>query len=153
MLTIEPTGAILGATVHGVDAAQPISDRDFGRLLAALSQYGVLRLPDQHMDEDAVRRFSRLFGDIQGPSSGPMTEEQRRRRPPVVHPLFLRHPITGRKVLYCNPGYSIRINELSEAESQAMLQFFYDHQLQDRFRYTHHWTENDLLVWDHIGTI
>jgi taurine dioxygenase len=22
-----------------------------------------------------------------------------------------------------------------------------------RFRYTHHWNENDLLIWDHLGTI
>ena len=26
-------------------------------------------------------------------------------------------------------------------------------QLEQRFRYTHTWTENDLLVWDHLGTI
>jgi taurine dioxygenase len=264
MLTIEPTGAILGATVHGLDAAKPVSEKDFGQVLAALGQYGVLRFPGQHLDEDGVRRFSLLFGDIQGPSSGPltkdgkevpvvgilsnlkengkyigaadagqdwhtdmsyrdvigfvnvlyglkiprrdgkplggtefsnmhaayealldetksklanatvthtfekfwehmrqnknsgrppMTEEQRRRRPPVVHPLFMTHPITGRRVLYCNPGYSIRINELPEAESDAMLRYLYKHQLQQRFRYTHQWTENDLLVWDHIGTI
>ena len=47
----------------------------------------------------------------------PMTEEQRRRRPPVEHPLFLMHPITGRKVLYANPGYTVRINELLPHES------------------------------------
>ena len=264
MLTIEPTRAALGATVRGLDAARPIPAAVFGEVLAALGQHGVLRFPDQHLDEEGIRRFSQLFGDVQGPSSGPlskdgkevpvvgilsnikedgkyigaadagqdwhtdmsyrnvigfvnvlygikiprrdgkplggtefsnmhaayetlpedikirladaivthafekfwnnmrenknsgrppMTEEQRRRRPPVVHPLFLTHPITGKKVLYCNPGYSIRINELPEAESGAMLQYLYDHQLEQRFRYTHQWTENDLLVWDHIGTI
>ncbi len=264
MLTIEPTGAILGATIRGLNAARPVSRSDLGQVLAALGEYGVLRFPDQHLDEAGVRRFSQLFGDIQGPSSAPvgadgkeaavvgilsnltengkyigaadagqdwhtdmsyrdvigfvnvlygiriprrngrplggtefsnmhavydqlpeeirteladatvthtfekfwehmrqhknsgrppMTEEQRRRRPPVVHPLFLTHPITGKKVLYCNPGYAIRINELPEAESDAMLNYLFEHQLQTRFRYTHHWTENDLLVWDHIGTI
>lgn len=35
-----------------------------------------------------------------------LTEEQRRRRPPSVHPVVMRHPITRRPVLYCNPGYA-----------------------------------------------
>jgi taurine dioxygenase len=82
-----------------------------------------------------------------------MTDEQRKRRPPVVHPVFLTHPITGRKVLYCNPGYAVRINELDQHESDAMLEFLFRHQLEMRFRYTHDWNENDLLVWDHFGTI
>jgi taurine dioxygenase len=82
-----------------------------------------------------------------------MTDEQRKRRPPVVHPLFLTHPITGRKVLYCNPGYAMRINELSQADSDEMLDMIFHHQLEMRFRYTHVWNENDLLIWDHLGTI
>jgi taurine dioxygenase len=82
-----------------------------------------------------------------------MTEEQRRRRPPSVHPLFLTHPITGRTVLYCNPGYAIRINELDEAESERTLARLFEHQLRPRYQYTHRWTEGDVLVWDHIGTL
>ena len=31
--------------------------------------------------------------------------------------------------------------------------YLFDFQLEQRFRYTHTWTENDLLVWDHLGTI
>jgi taurine dioxygenase len=83
----------------------------------------------------------------------PMTELQRKQRPPVVHPLFLTHPITGRKVLYANPGYTMRINDIPQDESDEILDFLFDFQLEPRFRYTHTWTENDLLVWDHLGTI
>ena len=50
MLSIEPTGAVLGATIRGIDAAQPISERDFGRILVALGRHGVLRFPDQQLD-------------------------------------------------------------------------------------------------------
>ncbi len=82
-----------------------------------------------------------------------LTEEQRRRRPPSVHPVFLTHPITGQKSLYCNPGFAIRINELAQAESDDMLRFLFAHQLQPKYRWTHRWTENDLLVWDNLGTI
>jgi len=83
----------------------------------------------------------------------PLTAEQRARKPPVSHPVFLTHPITGRKVLYCNPGYAIRINELPEAESEAMLEFLFDHQLQAKYRWVHRWSEGDVLLWDDIGTL
>src|SRR5215813_4032520 len=88
-----------------------------------------------------------------GSTRGPMTEEQRRRRPPSLHPVFLTHPVTGRPVLYCNPGYAIRINELDEAESERTLAMLFAHQLQPKYQYTHRWTERDVLVWDHIGTL
>lgn len=82
-----------------------------------------------------------------------LTEEQRRTRPPSVHPVFLTHPITGRKVLYCNPGYAYRINELDEAGSDRMINMLVEHQLQPKYVYTHTWSEGDVLMWDHIGTL
>jgi taurine dioxygenase len=88
-----------------------------------------------------------------GSTRAPLTPEQRATRPPSVHPLFLTHPITGRKVLYCNPGYAIRINELSEAESGRVLERLFEHQLQPKYRYQHVWSERDVLMWDHIGTL
>jgi taurine dioxygenase len=83
----------------------------------------------------------------------PLTAEQRAKRPPSVHPVFLTHPITGRQVLYCNPGYAVRINELEEEESERILDILFTHQLQDRFLHTHVWTEGDVLIWDNIGTL
>ena len=263
MLSVEPTGAVLGATIWGVDLSQPLDDRDFGRILLALGAHGVLRFPDQTLGLGDVKRFSELFGEIQGnpirtvdtaqpfsevgilsnikennvyigsPDAGQdwhtdmsyrevvgfvnvlygiriprrdgkplggtefanmhaayealldeiktrldgmtithnfekfwehmrqnknsgrpaMTEEQRKRRPAVAHPVSMTHPITGRKTLYCNEGYAVRINELAERDSNEMLDFLFRHQLEARFRHTHDWTENDLLIWDHLGTI
>jgi taurine dioxygenase len=88
-----------------------------------------------------------------GSIRGPLTAEQRAKRPPSVHPLFLTHPISGRTVLYCNPGYAIRINEVDPAESERILERLFAHQLQPKYLYTHTWTVGDVLVWDHIGTI
>jgi len=88
-----------------------------------------------------------------GSYRAPMTEEQRRRRPPSVHPVFLTHPITGRTVLYCNPGYAIRINELDPEESDRVLEELFAHQLRPKYQYVHRWAEGDVLVWDHIGTL
>jgi len=88
-----------------------------------------------------------------GSTRPPLTEEQRRKKPPVSHPVFMTHPITGKKVLYANPGYSIRINELPEARSDELLKFLFEHQTQERFKYRHNWTEGDVLMWDNMGTI
>jgi taurine dioxygenase len=88
-----------------------------------------------------------------GSARAPLTPEQRAKRPPAVHPVFMTHPITGRTVLYCNPGYAERINELDAAESARMLDFLFAHQLQEKYLHAHHWTEGDVLIWDHIGTL
>lgn len=113
-------------------------------------------LKDRLATATATHDFNKFWENMRrrpGSTRGPMTEEQRRRRPPSVHPLFLTHPITGRPVLYCNPGYAIRINELDEVESDRMLERLFAHQLQPKYRYTHAWTEGDVLMWDHIGTL
>src|SRR5260370_5489607 len=68
MLTIEPT-AVLAATARGIDLAQPLSERDLGRILVALGRLGVLRFPDQHLGLGELKRFSEQFGEIQGPAT------------------------------------------------------------------------------------
>jgi taurine dioxygenase len=88
-----------------------------------------------------------------GSKRPPLTEAQKKAKPPVSHPIFLRHPITGRKVLYANPGYSMRINELPQKESDEMLNFLFEHQLKPEYRYRHEWAEGDLLMWENFGTI
>lgn len=63
------------------------------------------------------------------------------------------HPITGRRVLYANPGYAIRINEMDEKESAEALEFLFAHQTRPEFRYAHRWEVGDVLMWDNMGTI
>jgi taurine dioxygenase len=88
-----------------------------------------------------------------GSTRPPLSEEQRRKKPPVSHPVFLTHPISACRVLYANPGYSVRIEGWDESESDEMLNYLFEHQLQDKFRYVHRWTENDVLMWDNISTL
>jgi taurine dioxygenase len=88
-----------------------------------------------------------------GSNRPPLTPLQRATKPPVNHPIFLTHPITGKKVLYANPGYSMRINELPEGESDQILGFLFDHQKKAKFFYKHRWQVGDVLMWDNIGTL
>ena len=82
----------------------------------------------------------------------PLTDEQRRQRPPVHHPVLLIHPITGRKVIYVNPGFTVKIDGLPEPESADLLTYLISHVMADKYRYVHEWTRGDLLLWDHLGT-
>ena len=98
-------------------------------------------------------KFWERMRQREGSRRAPLTEAQRRAKPPVSHPIFLTHPITGRKVLYANPGYSMKINELSEKESDETLAFLFEHQTQEKYRYANRWEERDVLVWEDFGTI
>jgi taurine dioxygenase len=98
-------------------------------------------------------KFWEMMRREKGSKRPPLTEAQRKAKPPVSQPIFLTHPLTGCKVLYANPGYSMRINELPEKESDEVLAFLFEHQLRPEYRYAFHWREGDVLMWENIGTI
>ena len=261
MLTVTPTGQILGATITGVDLKTDIAKADFAGILRALGEYGVLRFPGQHLDAASLKRFSERFGQIQvlkgvkhhepgmpevtvlsnvkvngepigAPDAGqswhtdmtysqtkgfvnilsafmvpmrdgkpvgsteftntqaaaadlpadiakrltgltathdiemfweymrrekgskrpPMSAEMRAQRPPVHHPVLMKHPITGRNVIYVNPGFTTRIDGLPEAEGAELLKYLLDHVFQEKYRYVHEWAVGDLLLWDNLGS-
>jgi taurine dioxygenase len=83
----------------------------------------------------------------------PLTAQQRAAKPPVSHPVVLTHPLSGRKSLYANPGYAIRINEMTPERSDEVLSFLFEHQVQERFVYTFEWRVGDVLMWDNLRTI
>jgi taurine dioxygenase len=83
----------------------------------------------------------------------PLTPAQRARKPPVSQPIFRIHPITGRTILYCNPGYTVRIDGMEEKESAELLDVLFRHQARDKYFHAHQWAEGDVLMWDNIGTV
>ncbi|HTW54063.1 MAG TPA: TauD/TfdA family dioxygenase [Stellaceae bacterium] len=134
---------------------RPLGGTEFANMHAAYDE-----LPDDlktRLDGKTVLHDFNKFWDMMLKRPGtwrkPLTAEQRAKKPPVSHPIFLVHPITGRKALYANPGYAIRINELPESESDDILDFLFRHQLQEKFRWVHRWTEGDVLLWDDLGTL
>jgi taurine dioxygenase len=78
----------------------------------------------------------------------PLTEVQKRATPDVVHPVVRTHPISGRKSLYVNEGFTVAIEGMAEAESRALLAEFFQHVTRPEFIYRHRWRKGDLLMWD-----
>ena len=98
-------------------------------------------------------KFWEMMRRERGSTRPPLTEAQRKAKPPVSHAIFPTHPLTGRKVLYANPGYAVQVNELPEAESDEVLAFLFAHQTKPEYQYVFSWTPGDLLLWEDIGTI
>ena len=134
---------------------EPLGNTVFADMRAAYDDLSPA-LKAKLADATATHDFNKFWEEMRrrpGSQRPALTAEQRAARPPSVHPVFLTHPITGRKVLYANPGYTVRINELDEAESDAVLDELFRHQLQPKYQYAHRWSDGDVLMWDHIGTL
>jgi taurine dioxygenase len=152
--TIAFSNVLYGIKIPHRDG-QPLGNTEFCDMHAAYDDLPAAlkdELADMTITHD-FNKFWEMMRSERGSTRPPLTEEQRKRKPPVSHPVFLTHPITGKKVLYANPGYSMRINELPEARSAEILNFLFEHQLKAKYRYRHHWKVGDVLMWDNMGTI
>ena len=79
-------------------------------------------------------------------------EETRKNNPPLSHPVIRTHPVSGRKALFVNEGFTTRINELEEAESEAILKLLFAHATRPEFTIRWRWQENDVAFWDNRVT-
>ena len=79
-------------------------------------------------------------------------EATRRQYPPLSHPVIRTHPVSGRKSLFVNEGFTTRINELSDAESAAILALLFSHTTRPEFTLRWRWQVNDVAFWDNRVT-
>ena len=148
------TNVLYGMEIPHRDG-QPLGNTEFCNMHAAfedLPEALKTQLAGMTVTHDFAKFWDKMRSE-KGSSRPALTDAQRAAKPPVSHPIFLTHPITGKQVLYANPGYSMRINELPAAESERILAFLSEHQLQAKYQYRHRWTVGDVLMWDNMGTL
>jgi taurine dioxygenase len=69
------------------------------------------------------------------------------------HPVVVRHPETGRKLLYVNRGFTSHVRQLARFESNAVLEMLYRHiETQPALACRVRWTPNTLVFWDNRCT-
>ena len=68
------------------------------------------------------------------------------------HPVVIRHPMSGRKALYVNPGFTIRFSGWSDEESRPLLEYLYRQATKPEYTCRFHWRENSLAFWDNRAT-
>ncbi|WP_053148808.1 taurine dioxygenase [Pseudomonas sp. P97.38] len=79
-------------------------------------------------------------------------EQARRKNPPLSHPVIRTHPVSGRRSLFVNEGFTTRINELSETESEVILKLLFAHATRPEFTVRWRWQTNDVAFWDNRVT-
>ncbi len=70
----------------------------------------------------------------------------------MSHPVIRTHPVSGRKALFVNEGFTTRINELEETESEAILKLLFAHATRPEFTIRWRWQEHDVAFWDNRVT-
>ena len=146
---------ILHAQAVPVRNGTPIGETQFRNMHAAYEE-----LPDElkHRLEGRTathdfEKFWEMMRHRPGSRRAALTEAQKRRKPPVSQPLVRVHPLTGRQVLYANPGYTMWIDGMDRLESDTILDYLFRHQERVDFLYAHRWSVGDVLMWDNIGTV
>jgi len=77
-----------------------------------------------------------------------VTREHLEKTPPVAHPIFRTHPVTGRKCIYVTEGECTGIEGMAGAEALQLVSSLHRHLIDPRFQYRHRWQAGDLLMWD-----
>jgi taurine dioxygenase len=77
----------------------------------------------------------------------PMTEEQKRAKPPVDHPVVRTHPETHRKCLYLG-DHAEYIVGMPYDEGRALIEELNALAIHPDLTYEHRWKARELLLWD-----
>jgi taurine dioxygenase len=81
-----------------------------------------------------------------------LSDEELEKYPPdAIHPVVRTNPKTGRKSLFVCDGYTNVIHGVSQAESDELLGFLFDHITGSDFKYEHQWRVGDVLMWDNCA--
>ena len=81
-----------------------------------------------------------------GPSSRPMPY------PNPTHPVVRTHPVTGRKAIFVNPQFTVKIVGLNDDESEALLKLLYAQVHVPEYQFRLRWKPGTIVFWDNRST-
>jgi taurine dioxygenase len=149
---VPPAYALLAAEVmpeRGGDTLWASTTAAFDALSPAMQEF-LSGLTVVHDNTSFIKGFEKKV-----PPSPDRDELARRLRetfPPVRHPLIRTHPVTGKQILFLGGRFMRRIEQLTDAESDALLSFLIRHIDNPAFQCRWRWTPGDLAIWDERST-
>ena len=117
--------------------------------------YGALAEPLQRLcDELAAFHFEPFYAQAVAEGHGNVWEGKKLTRLlPATHPVVRVHPETGRKNLFVNPKFTVRITGMPERQSDSLLRLLYEHMTRPQFVVRYHWKPGTLAFWDNRATM
>jgi taurine dioxygenase len=72
--------------------------------------------------------------------------------PNPSHPVVRTHPVTGRKCIFVNPQFTVRIEDMEPDESRAILQVLFAQAQVPEYQIRLRWTPGAVVFWDNRST-
>jgi taurine dioxygenase len=142
----------LGSLLYGLDVPMWGGDTLFANQYLAYDSLsgGMKRLLDGllavHSDATLSRPENKL--DQNRVRSTKLREDREVREVEREHPVVRTHPETGRKLLYVNRPFTVRLKGMTEAESRPLLEFLFQHAARPEFTCRIRWAKGTLVFWD-----
>ena len=129
----------LGSILHLHQLPSNGGDTLFANMYAA---YEALSVPVRRLLDGLTARheadYSGQYGD----------HPPQREFPAASHPVVRTHPVTGRKALFVNAGFTRYIEGIGRRESRALLDLLFEHVKNPAFHCRFQWRPFSLAMWD-----
>ena len=143
----------LGSILLGKVIPKKGGDTLFASLSAAFSD-----LPKEMRESlqamSAIHSFEHGFKEsLSEPYGREKLSQALKDNPPVEHPVIRTHPITGKKLIFVNSLFTLKIKSLSDSKSKELLDFLCDHIKQEKYQCRFSWEVNSIAFWDNRSVI
>lgn len=133
----------LGSMLYIRECPPVGGDTVFANMYAAydaLSDRMKVYLADLRAVHDGEHVYRGLYADL-GVADRP-------KYPRSIHPVVRTHPVTGRKALFVNSGFTTGLAGVAPHESAAVLRHLFEHLAHPMFQCRFRWTPGTLAFWD-----
>ena len=138
-----------GSMLYALELPPEGGDTLFADMYAAYDA-----LPAEIRKKIAGRRacFSRVrLHHVHYPHLPALTEEDKKNKPDVWHPIARRHPKSGRTALYVG-RWACEIEGMPDDEGRVLIGWLQEFAVRDSFVYRHRWRVGDAVLWDNRCT-
>ena len=137
-----------GSVLHGLIIPERGGDTMFASMSAAFEGLSD-KMQSFLSGLIAVHDFSFGFKEsLDEPGGRERLSDMIQNNPPVEHPVIRTHPETGKKGIFVNSLFTLKIKGMKQKESLFLLRFLYDHVTLPEFTCRFKWEKDSIAFWD-----